>query len=430
MIIANRNRATAGAVALGLAVAGAVVVLPARAATSGEPAPIYLDAGTVTLYTGVTDQVTYAPPAPADSPAPQVLTGRKRDCGLTSSGPSLLKFSGSLSDATPFVGFYQDSIGVVADPAGSCNMVDAPSSATGTPEVLEVSLGDALTGLGGVPLLAKSATLDLEVKQYGWASIDNKAEVLATILRDGTSVGTATLVQGAGPTGDGTTYCDVSDTHNCSWNIELGSDDIPIPFDTIQLKAVKGAFSLEGGSDSKNDSGAKPTTFDLVSVVDAMMDCGDNATLTKDGVSVTRLANADPSDNCTEFGATLSFKEQEIHFLKPFDIDPSAQFIVDVDWSIPPTPDSPAFSVPTPKINFEDGSGFKDMGYCPTSLYDETELKGVFGTGMTSSLTDMLPAVSGVQFACVGAPRSITADPTGVKVKDKIYLLGDARMRL
>ncbi len=172
---------------------------------------------------------------------------------------------------------------------------------------------------------------------------------------------------------------------NCRLEIDPAGD---ATFTRLTLKAKAGAFSLEGGSDEATPATATtpatyvpPTTFELVSFVDEVLDCETNFTSANENATVDYLGNADGS-KCGEFGVTLTSGDKEVIFLKPLSLNPSAQFIFDVTWK---QAGGPAVEIPTVTIDFENPSGVKvdDMGFCPEILYSEVELVGVQGDGDT-----------------------------------------------
>ena len=290
------TRITAATAALALTIGGAVAVLPAAAEGSVET-----DAGQLVLTTGATDAVTYGGLV-------QDLT-TSGSCGLASSGKDLLEFSGSIGSQTLNTGFKDNSIGVDERLSSLCNKVDAYSRVGS--EKLTLKLGEDVEYLPGVSAVATSASLDLEVRSLWF----QKAKVQAVAKLGEETVGTFEIAQGSGE-------CQVGDGGNCQWTITPAGR-----FDTLELTALRGAFSLEGGS----DTGAQPTTFDLVADVDAVLDCTDDAEFTEGNATFTYLGNADGSE-CVGFGATVTAGDLDVQFLKPLNVDSTAQFIVDIKW--------------------------------------------------------------------------------------------------
>jgi hypothetical protein len=274
-----------------------------------------------------------------------------------------------------------------------------------------------------------------------------KAEAYLGAVIPDNKVGEATLVQGSGSdtTKDYCAFASYGQT--CSWDLDFGAR-----FDTLRLTAVAGAFGVVGES-----------TFALQSEVDKALSCTD-PTLTQGNAAVEYIGNADGSE-CGEFGVTLEAGDEEIVFLKPLDLDPDAQFIFDVTWTEKKASDEgdPAATeatVPGVTIDFENyPAGFGDpivseMPFCPDYLYgpdpdftapDDTPqaeapivLLGVQEDQDFVALPDWREDLDGKQYACLDQPRqvNISAGKNGevyesvLTVNDRIYLIGDARMRL
>ncbi len=415
----RKTRITAATAALALAVGGAVAVLPAAAENPTE----WVSAGTLELSTAE-DAVTFGE---------ETQTLGAQGCDLTPAMGGLLEFTGYLGDPGPDselpVGYNRRAIGVNEKIASLCYRVDTISETSAKTETLQLKLGADLVNFADRPLLAERASLDIEVKQTGWFN-RNKARVEAEAYRTTAEGGveqvggTFTLIQGSGENSGGTTYCSVGNGGNCDWGIDPGGY-----FDTLRLTATKAAFSLEGGS----DSGASPSTFDLVSEVDSSFECEPGQQYTEGTTTVTYIGNAGTSE-CTGFGFVLASEDQEVSYLKPLDVDPDAQFIFDVTWTKPNDGADPEVGLPTAEIDFEvaGGVGFTEMPFCPTVLYNEAgELTGLpAGTDPAVLDADFEPdALPGVQFACIASPRSAVITEEAITVTDEIYLIGDARMR-
>ncbi len=385
-----------------LAIGAIPAVLPAAAAE-----PVYHDAGQLVLTTGALDQVKYG-----DAVQSLSKTG---SCALTSSGANLLQFRGYVGKAPKSVGFLNDSIGVMESSLTAlCYKVDTISF-NGS-ETLEVKLGSDLKSFDNTPLLAKKATLDIEVRSL----LGSKAKVQATALRNGSAVGAPFVLQ------QGSGGCTGTENGNCTWVIAPGA-----PFDTLSLKPLKGSFSLEGGS----DKGASPSTFDLVAAVDAVFNCEPGQEFTEGNTGVTYLGQAE-GGTCVGFGISLTPGATEVAFLKPADLAPDAQFIFDIVWTVPNADASPPYEVPAltpvPFIDFEAVAGEQAMGFCPAALYSaEGELVGVQEPADLASLTDFEPsaAVPGIQYGCVGSPRNIQVTPAQTVITDKIFVIGDVKLR-
>lgn len=423
----RRTGVLALAASLALAAGAVTAVLPASAVD--EPIA-YQPAGALSLTTSTTGtgQVEY-------EGIVQPLT-KIGSCEL-STGSDLLRFEGLLgSDPTPKLGFNSGSIGVIeTGAAGFCNRVDAVSLRSKS-ETLVLTLGSELTNFAAKPLVARSASLDLEVKSAPFWLGGTKARIEIKTYLGAEPVGALEVTQGS-PT------CPAKDGDNCQVLIPETADKY---FDRVTLKAVKGSFSLEGGSDPLTSTQVtKPaaTTFELFSEVDAVFSCESSDPLEVGNANVEYLGNADPDDLCEDFGVTLESGDTQVRFLKPLDISPTAQFVFEINWTLEPEPGStwsPGVTLPPAYIDFElpGGEGEKLMPFCPAYLFDDAgDLVGV--TDLTSeadradlSSRDMetldVPGAAETQFACIGS-RHVDARDEFI-VSDMIYLIGDAKMRL
>jgi hypothetical protein len=234
----------------------------------------------------------------------------------------------------------------------------------------------------------------------------------------------------------------VIETSTVTWNAPSGGSN-PLPqeftgeFSGIMLTALKGDFSLRGGS------------FDLATLADDVfcVDGSDNTFTNDAGVTVTFIGNADGSP-CEGFGIRLTGDEiSQVHFIKPLDVDPEAQFIFEIPWNTVGWPASKLGSeLPQAFIDFEDTvpPTEYEMPYCPDSLFnDEGQLVGLDGSNPAdlAALPDMVDDISGdlrtegTQFACIGdrdatVEKSTDGPGYDVDITDLIYLIGDARMSL
>ncbi len=219
------------------------------------------------------------------------------------------------------------------------------------------------------PLLATSASLDIEVKQQGLFN-STKTKIQATTYRNGTLVSTFNFVQGSGTSSSTVTYCNAKDNDNCQWSITS-----PQYFDTLRLKAVAASFSLEGGADPTSSSQTVkplPTTFALVSEVDEVVPCTIGSSISDGATNVTYYGNPDGTTSCDGqgIGVVLKSTADRVEFLKPSD-DPTAQFVLDIDWSVP-LPSGPA-QVPGTKVDFLNTTSTEDdmeIGGRPGAIYD------------------------------------------------------------
>jgi hypothetical protein len=419
---ASRRSLIGAAAAIVLAAAAVPAVLPAAATGSVD-----VDAGRLTLATGASDQVSLDGAdlvGLGDLTQPLATAGT---CDLSTDG-SLLTFSGAVGAKTRTVGFRADSIGVIESSLTSlCNRVDVISFSS--TETLTVGLGSALRSFDGTPLRATRASLDVEVRSW----LGARARIEATARLGGTTVGTFELAQGSAA-------CNVGDGGNCQWVIEAPG----VQFDTLTLKALKGSFSLEGGADTQTPA-TSATTFDLVAKVDSTFECEDGASLTKGNATVTFVGTVDPED-CEGFGATLDADNESVRFLKPRDVDPTAQFVFGIGWVRAPGPDTTLnptevdWETPTPGIDAS------TLGWCPDPVYDgEVEvplleggvevarvtvpkLVGIADPLGQPDLDTGVGAADGTQFACVGSQYADVQQDGRVRIVEQIYVLGDIRL--
>jgi hypothetical protein len=406
------------------AASAGLMAIAALGASAGPAAadPTYVPAGTLTLQTGSVNRVTldaasngYDSTDPADLLETLSTSG---SCGLSTGGASLLGFAGAVGSTSKPVGFLSGSIGVAEKSSGvSCYRVNGPTSKAQA-ESLTLSLGTAL-GTGAFRTVAKSVSLDLELKSNA------RVQAVATLgtAAAGTFEATAPDMGCSAASDDGP---DAGARDNCVWTITPTG-----AFDKIKLTAVAGSFSLEGGADWP--ASTVTSTFELVTVADGILDCGDE--VTKSGTSTTptvtldRLSDAGTT-NCTKIPYTLSNSANAFQFLKPLG-QPNAQFTFTVDWvSALPTPN--VAQPPVTKVDFELGGGKIPLPWCINPTFDTN---GVL-TGVLD--VSVLPDMDGVttnskQYACVATQVSKVVtytSPTAptLNVREQIYLLGDVSM--
>lgn len=316
------------------------------------------------------------------------------------------KISSSAGFKKGFVGVYTFSTqGGPPSNAAHCEQVDdggpKPSN-----EMLGVHLGaDAKDTFGA--LVATKATLQLVANSNKGSAVatlvDAESNALSTKTVSWTKKGTLTLTV----------------------NGELSG---------ILLKVTKGSFSLKGA------------TFDVASQADDFF-CtpGSDDTFTNDdGVTVEFIGNADGSA-CEGFGIKLGRDgDAQVHFIKPLDVNPEAQFIFAVPWDtialISPSMMPPVlidFEVPEPY-----GPNEHEMPFCPDYLFNGPTLVGMPspypGARADLDSRDMETDVEGViqtigtQFACIGDRDTDISKSSGpgfeATITDLIYLIGDARM--
>ncbi len=341
-----------GVTALTAAAALAIGVIPAAFTTSSILAagegPTTLDAGTWvsagSLELATTSNNRASITLVDASGTETVQTMSASNCvPLVSSGPSLLSFTGAgkakgNSIGAQQVGLLKGSFGVQDKGTGtSCGQVDAVST-----ESLTLSLGTDAVGVLGLPVLASSATLDVDVK--------GGARVVATasgpdgssfqrILQSGSllpgdandpTVEPCQLKSDSGP--------DSGANDNCDWTIQ--APDADHYFTSLKLTASTGSFALSGGADYATNPGAHRSSLELVEQVDGDLCVGDAYPLdpsedgTTPGVIVTRLGNADSTaGDCVPYRFTNGSQNAEL--LKPIDQEASAQFHFEFTWTVP-----------------------------------------------------------------------------------------------
>lgn len=366
------------------------------------------------------------------------------DCGIGQGAPSsrFLTVSGATRTGfTEGLASYQvGSIGVKEKKSGtSCSQVNAPS------EQLRLSLGAGVSSLVGSTARASSAFLDLELKQ--------SARIVATLslagvtqatheLQSGSTIGLPALTSTApftcnNPADSGP---DSGVNDNCRWPISvpswLGADD-GVFFDTITLKAVNGAFSLEGGSDGTvlPQSPTSTPNASVIEVIEGTITCGgqtrtEAASADEPQVTVSRLGNVG-TESCVPVPYALSNAAQAAQFLKPLDTQTSAQFVWDLVWRFPQQQGSTV--LPDLLIDYEiPAPGTKvDLGWCPDPAYGPGGQFLGYGAGLPAAATDQEPDLDGVQYACVISrdAQSLAGDPDVVGSHDRVYVYGDAKMQ-
>lgn len=428
------------------------VLGPAQGTDTAAAAPsTYVPTGVLSLSTGSVDRIALDTNVDGTPEKTQALT-EAADC-LLGTDESLLAIDGFVgTSTTDLASFRYNSIGVAEKKTGtSCYQAAAPAEKL----ILKLNPANVRGDLG--PLLASSAFLDMELK--------GGAQVLATAKRDGQVVGYYELRSGTsvkypvalpgGVTATAVHNCttssdsgpDSGDCDNCRWPIStptwLGADDA-IYFDTLELQAVKGTFSLEGGSDYGSRSKlpvlpanypATNTIFELVTVADGVVAC-DASTPTLDGtetkptVTVRRLDNADPAETCAGVPFTLTNLDSAARFLKPSNTQGTAQFVFDLVWTVPLA----AMPLPVTEVDFEtaDPRTGIPLGWCPDPVYETGgTLVGISDPLNNAAAVDMDDVLAGKQFACVGTQSAqvVAGDPDTVTVTEQVYVLGDVYLR-
>lgn len=427
---------------------GAVVLIPAQGQEPNSTPSVPVPAGVLTVQTGVVDRVALDENVDGTPEKTQALNSAK-NC-LLATDESLLAIDGFVgTGTTDKASFASNSIGVAEKTSGtSCYQVGAPNERL----VLKLNGANLKSDLG--PTLASSAYLDVELKGDARlvAVAKRDGEAVGTFeLRSGRSVGTTTPLPG-GVVPDEVFNCrkradsgpDSGDCDNCSWPISmpswLGADDNRY-FDSLEISAVSGTFSLEGGSDGKLSPTPAPplpqsaSFFELITLADGTLPCvGQTETLTGSGtkpeVTVRRLGNADPAEECELIPYTLRNGDSSARFLKPLDRQTGAQFVFDMVWSVPAEGSSP---LPVTKVDFESG-GTPDgvaLQWCPDPVYDGDTLVGIVDPLTNPAAPDLDPVLDGKQFACLATQDAqvVDGESDSVQVAEQVYVLGDVFLR-
>jgi hypothetical protein len=130
----------------------------------------------------------------------------------------------------------------------------------------------------------------------------------------------------------------------------------------------------------------------------------------------------------------LSTADNSARFLKPLDVQPTAQFVWDVTSLFPST--TATTVLPDIKIDYEtpDATGASPLvklGWCPdANAVDDPALFPGYTVAQVAALPDQDDFI-GTQFACVisRTAKAVAGDPDQVSVRDLVYVYGDARMQ-
>jgi hypothetical protein len=217
---------------------------------------------------------------------------------------------------------------------------------------------------------------------------------------------------------------------NCRWVIE------DVLFDRIELRAVQGEFSLEGGSDGavpvnpistnpQEPTGAAwPTTTSYFAIANGI-NCTTPVTITGTGmepnVTITRVTDLDGT--CVTIPYNLSGGNGEFTFNKPVGAA-YAQFYIDVDWKA-----VPGGELKKTSIDYLYGSPEVPLNWCPQVVFSANG--GPLNTTQAAGLPDQETAANSPakEFACVLNSASSGPASGYITIKQRIYLLGDPRMR-
>lgn len=354
----RRRVATTGVVGL------ALVLIAGSAGSAGaveDAPPTYAPSWLALTTSASASSLTLLPADLEDPVPPQVLTAGK-GCELSTS-PTLMGFVGApaLRRGASSAGTANGRIGVRESTTASgtsCSAVDSGA------ELLTLKLGPAVGGR-----VAASASLDLDLK--GNARIQATArqgDGPATVfeLRSGTAINaaqpTGTPVDPTQPTrghifnclnnGSADSGSDNTTNNNCRWEISAPSwtslAEDGVVFDTLELRALAGSFSLMGGAEGvvPGQLGATPPYLgpagaSYFELVDGVLDCGEGknkATLSPSGrvskSTWTRLGNLTSGGSVTTgcapypYSATTGLDDESrpyAQFNKPLDVEPNAQ---------------------------------------------------------------------------------------------------------
>ena len=437
--------------------------------------PTYLPVGWLALDTGTTNQTTFtkASPYPGTSSELPVLTnvtteplyglsGGQNGCLLSTlpnkldQNERLLAFSATApGSAVPnAASLLAGSIGAAEKKSGaSCASVESGS----TNETLTLTLNqkNLKTVAGG--LLASSALLDLELK--------GTVEIIATAYRGSDKVGTFRLLGPNSSSSEANTFIcpstsasdsgsDSGVNDNCRWPISApswGSDpDDGIAFDKLVFEPISGAFSLEGGSDGLVPGGPPITSpfpprssiVELVQPYEGKLTCygpsvsepgAQSGSGSEPYIKVTRIGNADVDETCEPVAYSLANALKQATFYKPLDQQGSAQFIVEMEWTIPANTTSTANPLlPETRINYESTLTSADipLRWCPDLVADPASGFKVVENITSKSALDQDSTLIGTQFAClISSDATDVAGKPGdfVTLKQVMYLYGDAR---
>jgi hypothetical protein len=432
LVVAPLARPAAEKAAVQTVVAGAVAPAP----------PQWL-----AVRTGATSSITLNTAAGPQGAAQTLAPAASCGVNLGPATAQLLNLRGSTGGALdPLLASYASgSIGVKEKKTGtSCYQVSAPS------ESLELGLGAGLRTALNSDVIATSAYLDVELK--GSARILATARQGTTVvgtfeLQSGNSVGLSPPLATTAPfvcTGRADSGPDSGPSDNCRWPISapswLGADD-GINFDTLTLKAVVGSFSVEGGADGSIQPPAGLSTdtaaASIIELATAVGCGGTTGTTIADGakpaVTIHRLDNVGPTP-CSAVPYKLTTADNSARFLKPLDVQPTAQFVWDVTSLFPST--TATTVLPDIKIDYEtpDATGASPLvklGWCPdANAVDDPALFPGYTVAQVAALPDQDDFI-GTQFACVisRTAKAVAGDPDQVSVRDLVYVYGDARMQ-
>jgi hypothetical protein len=455
--IQRHRRIWTTALAVGVLAAGALATSagagPANAAVASPAKDV------ITIDTTIaTPAIRYWNSAGVEQ-TQQTLGNQSKGCGIKTAGASWLALGASMPNANPQppVGYLVGSIGVAEKSASSAQSCGEVNSTGG--ERLTIGLGSKV---------ATTALLDVEVKQ--------NAVILATAKRNGTTVAYFELQSGGSVTADGSSRVSASLTpadvpHTvwaCNLSADSGSDSkandncgwlISAIFDSVQLDAITGSFSVEGGGDGPVPGSRTGTgQIETVSYFTLGVPCTSanstiqisGSTFATDGSTYTRYTSNADGTECLALPTTLSRQtDGDLELTKPSG-QPAMQGVVTGQWLSDPETEA----INTTEVNFVAGApeaNWVPMPWCPSALYDAAgnprALTGISpipdtaaGQLTTLGLEDQDFSVYDpahqdadndlFQYACIlGRSTSYVVSSQQFKTTDAIFLLGDVLMR-
>ncbi len=331
------------------------------------------DYGVLRLQLGTVNQFAYQAALGSPLTALQGITaGEKGSCLMSwaSGGVDLARLIPNGGAGATMPGFGYTSIGVYDGPKGTpCSRVDASTN-----EYLQFGLGNyTRTNIGANAV--DRMEIDVEVK--------NDARLLLKTYIAGSLTGTYELRtggsivsgEGYGPTSTGQPP-ESDPAHrivNCSARSDSGPDSGPNDncrwiindlAQAIEIVAVNGSFSLEGGGDwAGTDAYNNNTLFYLTHVVEGSF--GTSCTGSTPPLSIGGLTDADCTVTRTQASSTgvcpsvnyvfrdISGAANGCEFIK----SPGSQFAASVDITFPPEPRTELNAVPGTTLGFADGLG-------------------------------------------------------------------------
>ena len=381
------------------AAGGLALVAGGFAGTASQAAPTLTELpglpvdGYLVLDLGTQDRFEYRQAAsPDDASTTQLITqSRNKKCQVDPTAGPLAELSATGGD----VGLSTDGLGVRAKNGGTnCGRI------AGDGESLSITLGDELADR-----LISRAEVDVESK-------------FACVLRVEWKIAGESL---------GTEEIPLSTSSDCG--PDSGSNDnvrVPIAApnggaDEVVFSAAEGAVSIEGGAEGApleaSDElglllGTNASVFELVES-DGVLDCAgtDANTFKEDGLTLTRV---DPdSEDCVPIAFALSRVNDEVTFAKNLDVQPFAEFTLDLTWE----PEPSSYPGRLTEIDYFDGVGFQPMDFCDGTTADP-ELVG-----------DKIPSTTIDDGWCVASQSTVLVGNGQMQVTEKLYGKSDPRMR-